>query len=1029
MYAPPYADTAPPPTSKVELKVSCKGLANRDLTSFSDPQVFLFVEDSIGQWSKTPYAKTECIKDTLNPTFVQGLQIDYRFSVVQKLRFVVYDIDDKHSGSFSDQDFQGEVVTDLASIISAPGGQLSLKLYHPKFKQVSQDRGKITIRSEELKESKRVFSFTLKAKDLTKKGMFKTAPSAFVVIQRRNQNGTFSPVYKTPVVPNNDDPKWKPFNIKENILCNGDPNRELRFDVMSWKASGTHTLIGSTPITTPAKLSQQPAPYVMPLPGIRDTTALVLEGLRVHEPPSFVDFMRGGGAINLTVAIDFTQSNGDPSNPSSLHFRHPSGDNEYTRAIRAVGTVLEAYDSDKRIPVYGFGGKIGNEVSFAFPLNGDNNNPEVVGVDGILHAYWQSMSRVQLWGPTNFSPMIRAASNIAKQSEATGGYSVLLILTDGAITDFVETMQSIRAASKLPLSIIIVGVGGADFGKMSLLDGDEEAESSVSLKNRDITQFVAARDYGPQNIHMLASALLQELPEQFMEYMSLNNKQPRPIQPAATMYDPAVAAVAATAVAAHPPPLHAPPAAAHPGPAPGYPHSPSLAPVVAPATPYAAPAYPPPGTAPPAVAPGYPHSPSLAPVAPGAPAYAAPTTAPPPIAGAPGYPHSPSLAPVAAAAAAGAAVAGHSAPAYPPPGTAPPAVAPGYPHSPSLATVAPGAPAYAAPTTAPPPIAGAHGYPHSPSLAPGSPAYAAPTAAPPPIAGAPGYPPPGTAPPAAHGAPGYAPPASAPPAGSPAPTPAAAAPGYPPPGQPYPGYPHAHQYPGYQPQAQPYYGYPPAQPGYPGHPPAGHPYPGYPPAQPYYGYAYPPAGHAPYGAAPYPGQYAPPAGPPPPAAGAGAPGAPPVSAPPPGAPPVADPHAAAAAGHQYQPYHYGAYAPPAGPPPPLAGAPPAVAPPTSDVTAKAATAAAGPTDAASAAAPPPPGPPGATPEALAASVASLSIASAAPPPPSAGATPGAAPAAPAAAAPGAAAATPAEASGYVSPPPAHRPAAPQSYTG
>ncbi|KAG0228708.1 hypothetical protein BGW42_002033 [Actinomortierella wolfii] len=942
MYAPTYAHTAPLPTSKVELKVSCKGLANRDLTSFSDPQVFLFLEDSIGQWCKTPHAKTERIKDTLNPSFVQGLQVDYRFEVVQKLRFVVYDIDDKDSNKFSDQDFQGEVVTDLASIISAPGGQLTLKLYHPKFQHLNQDRGKITIRAEELKESKRVFSFALKAKDLTKKGMFKTAPSAFVVIQRKNANGTFSPVHKTPVVPNNDDPKWKPFNIKESILCNGDPNRELRFDVMSWKHTGTHTLIGSTPITTPAKLSQLTTPYTMPLPGIRDSTALILESVRVHEPPSFVDFMRGGGNINLMVAIDFTQSNGDPNNPTSLHFRHPSGDNDYTRAIRAVGRVLEAYDSDKRIPVYGFGGKIGNDVSFAFPLNFNYQNPEVLGVDNILNVYWQSMNRVQLWGPTNFAPIIEVATNAAKHAEAQGGYTVLLILTDGAITDFVETQRAIRKAGKYPLSIIIVGVGSADFGKMNLLDGDEEAESSVSLKDRDITQFVAARDYGPQNVHMLASALLQELPEQFLEYMSLNNRKPKPIQPAATMYDPA---------AAQPPVVHPPPVAPNPGPVPGYPHSPSLAPVAAGAAVGAAATatYAPPA----APAPGYPHSPSLAP---------APAAPVPP--GAPGYPQ-PTATPPAAATP-------PSAPGYPPPTTAPPPAAPGYPP----------------PTTAPPATA-------APSVVSG---YPQPTATPP------------AATPATTNT------AGTPAASAPAPAPA---PGYPP-AQPYPGYPPAQHYPGYPP-AQPYYGYPPAQPGY---PPAGHPYPGYPPAQPYYGYAYPPPGHA-----PYPGQYAPPPGPPP----AAAPGAPPTSAPGAAPPPATDPHAAASAapgaapvptaahgappatGHYYQPYPY-AYAPPAGPPPPAAPGAPGAPAPAPETTAKpgehAAPAAA--TTTPPAAVPPPPAP-GATTDALAASVASMSIAGA---PPAAATAP--------------TTATPVsstDASGYVAPASTHRPAAPQSYTG
>lgn len=73
---------------------------------------------------------------------------------------------------------------------------------------------------------------------MTKKGLFKTPPSAFMVIQRANGDGTFSPVYKSDIVPSNDDPIWKPFSIKESILCNGDPNRPLKIEVMSHKTSG-----------------------------------------------------------------------------------------------------------------------------------------------------------------------------------------------------------------------------------------------------------------------------------------------------------------------------------------------------------------------------------------------------------------------------------------------------------------------------------------------------------------------------------------------------------------------------------------------------------------------------------------------------------------------------------------------------------------------------------------------------------------------------------------------------------------------
>ena len=46
-------------------------------------------------------------------------------------------------------------------------------------------------------------------------------------------------------------------------------------------------------------------------------------------------------------------------------------------------------------------------------------------------------------------------------------YYVLLIITDGEITDMDETKRAIVSASNLPMSIIIVGVGeNRDFSSM-----------------------------------------------------------------------------------------------------------------------------------------------------------------------------------------------------------------------------------------------------------------------------------------------------------------------------------------------------------------------------------------------------------------------------------------------------------------------------------------------------------------------------------------------------------------------------------
>ena len=47
------------------------------------------------------------------------------------------------------------------------------------------------------------------------------------------------------------------------------------------------------------------------------------------------------------------------------------------------------------------------------------------------------------------------------------------MLTDGVLTDMGHTKTAIIRASRLPMSVIIVGVGDADFTSMNALDCDE----------------------------------------------------------------------------------------------------------------------------------------------------------------------------------------------------------------------------------------------------------------------------------------------------------------------------------------------------------------------------------------------------------------------------------------------------------------------------------------------------------------------------------------------------------------------------
>lgn len=77
--------------------------------------------------------------------------------------------------------------------------------------------------------------------------------------------------------------------------------------------------------------------------------------LETKKRHTFLEYVFGGCEIGLNIAIDFTGSNGDPNNRNSLHYHGDLQRNEYLKAIKSVGNILQYYDSDKQVPVLGYG--------------------------------------------------------------------------------------------------------------------------------------------------------------------------------------------------------------------------------------------------------------------------------------------------------------------------------------------------------------------------------------------------------------------------------------------------------------------------------------------------------------------------------------------------------------------------------------------------------------------------------------------------------------------------------------------------
>ena len=131
---------------------------------------------------------------------------------------------------------------------------------------------------------------------------------------------------------------WREAVLDSNLLCDSDENRDIKIDFFEAQHDGNHKNIGS--VTTS-------------LYHLQTSTILKVKNTKVdirkfekQVSVNFLEYIFGGCKISLHVAIDFTASNGQPNDPNSYHNRNPVK-NQYLHALRAVGDILQYYDSDK----------------------------------------------------------------------------------------------------------------------------------------------------------------------------------------------------------------------------------------------------------------------------------------------------------------------------------------------------------------------------------------------------------------------------------------------------------------------------------------------------------------------------------------------------------------------------------------------------------------------------------------------------------------------------------------------------------
>ena len=353
----------------------------------------------------------------------------------------------------------------------------------------------------------------------------------FLVIKTYNDGKNYRPIYKSN---ENNIECNKEFKFNEIKLESNVKEMKLNFEIYD---SLDDNLIGNGKILIQELLNNKNNPFSLelddPINNYKIGTLKI--NFKMIKKNSFIDYLKGGMQINMEIAIDYTASNGDPQKPISHHYINGHFPNNYENAITNCCSIVSCYDEDQKFPVYGFGGippNNSNQVSHCFNINFENN-PDIDGLENIIPIYKKSLEKVILSGPTYFCPVIQNVydkiKNNKNEPDFINHYFILMILTDGLIHDMKKTIDILVDCAYIPLSVIIIGIGDADFTNMNILDGDENllVNSKNETTKRDLVQFVEYNKFkdflsnGKNND--LTEEVLKEIPRQVEEYYELMN--------------------------------------------------------------------------------------------------------------------------------------------------------------------------------------------------------------------------------------------------------------------------------------------------------------------------------------------------------------------------------------------------------------------------------------------------------------------------------------------------------------------------
>ncbi|VDP46429.1 unnamed protein product [Heligmosomoides polygyrus] len=433
-------------------------------------------------------AQTETVSGETNVSFQHRCALPYRFDKSGRLKISVYCVKDD-TGAFHHR--IGEVYTDVATILTnkgavslplSPSTAIDVYVTVPDF---YSHYVKLKFRANHLKVPEHL----------------PLAP--YIIFIMRIEKRTIL-LYKSEVLKEKN-PKWKEFSVPLYVIQFFQQGA-LQIHCYNQNTNAADTLIGDTSMAqlergVGALNSYMVRFKLMNFEGkrIHEKMSIELELMELGRGESFFDAIKNGTHLHLTTAVDMTASNGNPNQPDSLHFIHPHTQGPYVNAMLRLTPPFLGFMVHSRIGALGFGARIEPrfELSQCFALNGSHTDPHVDGIKGLLEAYRSARMTVQPFAPTDFSEVIYHVSKFAKaeSKRRLGLYFVLLILTDGGLTNPRRTIDAIVDCSIHPMSIVAVGIGNdREFASVKALESPVLKHSDGRPLARQNFQFIPVED-------------------------------------------------------------------------------------------------------------------------------------------------------------------------------------------------------------------------------------------------------------------------------------------------------------------------------------------------------------------------------------------------------------------------------------------------------------------------------------------------------------------------------------------------------